>query len=202
MDNSRTIRGMIETIVIEQTRYLRHYIGQVVDTGDETNKGMVKVQVAMLGWISPSIAPWCFPRDKRGMIVPKVDDWVEVYFIAGDKNHPVYLGIANEMKDQVTKAYTDTSKDVIFEEDNVSLVYDKTGKKVTITNGSQVVTMDETLKKMTLDNNGKKVIIDSVLGITLSSGDAITWCPNILAVCPIIGVHGGITGGITLLKGA
>ena len=199
MDNTRTIRGMIEAIVIEQTRYLRHYVGQVVDTGDETNKGMVKVQVAQLGWISPSIAPWCFPRDKRGMIVPKSGDWVEVYFIAGDKNHPVYLGIANEMKDQVTKSYSDTSKDVIFEEDNVSLVYDKTNKKVTITNGSQVVTLDETLKQMTLDNNGKKIIIDSIIGITIATGDNAAFKPSIMAVCPYTGAPHSIS---ILFKGA
>jgi hypothetical protein len=175
---------MIEAIVIEQTRYLRHYVGQVVDTNDETNKGMVKVQVAQLGWISPSIAPWCFPRDKRGMIVPKSGDWVEVYFIAGDKNHPVYLGIANEMKDQVTRSYSDTSKDVIFEQGDASLIF------------------DETLKQFILANV-VKIVLDANLGITLNSGDASGWQPNTLAIDPMTGLpHGGIGGGIVKLKGA
>jgi hypothetical protein len=184
MDKTRTIRGMIQEIVIQETRYIRHYVGKVVDTGDDTNKGRVKVIIPYLGWLSPSQAPWCFPRDKHSMIVPKVDEWVEVYFIGGHKDHPVYLGIAGEMKNQITKAYTDINKDVIFEQGDASIVF------------------DEALKQLIM-SNVVKIILDSNLGITLNSGDASGWQPNTLAVDPMTGLpHGGIGGGIVKLKGA
>jgi len=183
MDNTRTMRGLIQEIVIQETRFLRHYVGQIVDTNDPNNKGCVRAIIPYLGWFSSSQAPWCFPRDKRGMIVPKVNDWVEVYFMGGEKDHPVYLGIANEMKDQVTKSYTDTSKDVIFEQGDASLIF------------------DETLKQFIMANVAK-IILDST-GITLNTGDAGSWCPSNISICPMtLAPHGGILGGIRKLKGA
>jgi len=41
------------------------------------------------------------------------------------------------------------------------------------------------------------------LGITLKTGDASGWQPNILTTDPMTGIpHGGITGGVIKLKGA
>jgi hypothetical protein len=185
MDNSRTIRGMIQEIVIQETRYLKHYVGQIVDITDDTNKGRVKVTVPMLGWISPDQGAWCFPRDKHSMIVPDVGEWVEVYFIAGNKDHPVYMGIANEMKDQLTASYTENTKNVVFETGNLSIIFDETTNQLVLTNGSE------------------KIILDANLGITLSTGDASIWRPSIMSVCPYTGApHGGAGALIIKLKGA
>ena len=44
--------------------------------------------------------------------------------------------------------------------------------------------------------------VDSTVGITLKTGDASAWLPNILGNCAFTGApHGGAVGGITKLKG-
>jgi len=50
-------------------------------------------------------------------------------------------------------------------------------------------------------NHGNEIRFEAA-GITIKTGDAATWKPNILAVDPFSGVpHGGPTAGISLLKG-
>jgi len=52
------------------------------------------------------------------------------------------------------------------------------------------------------DYRGLRITIDNT-GITIKTGDASTWKPNILAVDPFTGLpHGGPTAGIVKLKGA
>lgn len=51
------------------------------------------------------------------------------------------------------------------------------------------------------DYRGTQIKIDSA-GITLNTGDASTWKPNVIATCPLTGLpHGGTLAGITKLKG-
>lgn len=67
---------------------------------------------------------------------------------------------------------------------------DKNGNKITSTS-----------TELTMNAFGVSVKL-SALGITLISGDATLWCPNVLTTCVMSGApHGGILSGILKLKG-
>ena len=141
MDEARDIYSMIRRVVYEETIYLRHYLGKVLDNEDSLTQGRVLVQITDLGWgitnnggDDPGTAAWCNARAIHGMDVPKKDDWVEVYFLAGDMRKPVYIALATEMKGMVCKAYSGTSKRVIFQDPDSgdSIIYDKDTKELTI----------------------------------------------------------------------
>lgn len=97
-DKTDTIYGVICEIVRQETLYLRHYIGEVLSQSDEINIGMIQVSIPELGWVDGDTAPWCYPRQHHSMSVPEVGEWVEVYFLSGDQNKPVYMGVCNEMR--------------------------------------------------------------------------------------------------------
>ena len=99
-DRRRDPRSIIEALIREQTKYLRHYIGRVTDVQDPLGRGRVLVHVPDLGWNTDAAGAWCWPRAMHGMDVPAVGEWVEVYFVAGDPDQPVYLGQAAEIQEQ------------------------------------------------------------------------------------------------------
>lgn len=135
--------GMICEIVRQETIYLRHYIGQVLSSVDELNIGMVQVSVPELGWETSDVAPWCYPRQRHSMTVPEVGEWVEVYFLNGDRNRPVYISNCGEMK-------TDDNKNCIPEwytgDPKVRVLYQsplsKKGIKLDDTQGIMTVDAD------------------------------------------------------------
>lgn len=96
-DKTDSVYGMICEIVRRETLYLRHYMGQVLSQTDERNIGIVQVSVPELGWTTGDIAPWCYPRQRHSMSVPEIGEWVEVYFLNGDRNRPVYIANCGEL---------------------------------------------------------------------------------------------------------
>jgi hypothetical protein len=140
-DKTNSLYGEICEIVREETLYLRHYIGQVLDVNDEENRGMVKVSVIELGWDNASIAPWCSPRQLNALTVPEVGEWVEVYFISGDMNRPVYLGNVCEMRNS-NQRYN--IPDFYKGDANRKIIYQSTKSK----------------KGIYIDNTEKKTVID------------------------------------------
>jgi hypothetical protein len=126
MAEDLTLTGMIRSVVQSELRYLRHYIGQVSDNQDPNTKGRVRVKINDLGWDTDDKAPWCWPRQLHAMDVPKVDEWVEVYFINGDRTRAVYLGQASEILEQIPEGYSDPGKRVLFQDPDSgdSLQYD------------------------------------------------------------------------------
>ena len=132
MDNSRTFTGLIREIVRSSVKYIRHYIGEVADNEDTLNLGRVLIIIQELGWDTKDKGSWAFPRDKHSMSVPKIGDWVEMYFINGDPNLPVYMGIANEIKDMVPENYTGNVKEhILFESPgNVQKIVNQSGKPI------------------------------------------------------------------------
>lgn len=116
MDLTRTSRGAIEQIVREETRYLRHYFGTVLRNDDELGRGRVLVSVPELGWNTEDQGAWCFPRQIHALSVPAVDEIVEVYFMAGDVNRPVYLGLPADFAGNLPPSYVDPTTHVIFED--------------------------------------------------------------------------------------
>lgn len=129
MTRNRDLLSTIRDIVLTTTKFMRHYVGEVIDTADPKRSGRVKVAIPQLGWTSSAAAAWCWPRQGHGMSVPKRGEWVEVWFINGDPSWPVFLGIASEMKDMVVEG--DPMTHVLFapavdSDDRVE--YDEAGK--------------------------------------------------------------------------
>lgn len=131
MDLSYSQLGMIREIVREETRYLRHYIGEVVDVADVLRHGRVKVVVPELGWDTPDLGAWCNPRQLHQRTVPAVGSWVEIYFTQGDVNRPVYMGMVAEVRDVRTTpaSFVSAETHVLFEDpdDSSRIVRDAAG---------------------------------------------------------------------------
>lgn len=96
---------VLQDLIHEETMYLRHYYGQVMANVDPEKKGKVLVTIPEIGLSEISGGIWCYPRDRHSMSVPNIKEYVEVYFVAGDPDRPVYMGQCNEMLLQVPKAF-------------------------------------------------------------------------------------------------
>jgi hypothetical protein len=186
---SRDLRETFREMIFQETRYLRHYWGEVIDNNDPETKGRVKVKIPELGRTDGREAIWCSPRYRGGIVVPAVGAYVEVYFMNADIERPVYLGEAGEFKSVKLKQYDGPKKRVIFEDSDTG----------------DYITYDARSKEITVESTGNVIIKAGAQAtkLELNTGDASTWLPNILQVDPVTGVpHGGPTAGIVKLKGA
>ena len=151
-DKTNSLYGQIAEIVRQETIFLRHYIGQVISQTDELNIGMVQVAIPNLDWMTADLAPWCYPRQLHSMSVPENGEWVEVYFLDGDRNKPVYVSICNEMKKDdntycIPEWYTgDVKKRIIYQS--------PTSKKG--------IVLDDTAGEMLIDTDNLILIEGSV----------------------------------------
>jgi hypothetical protein len=195
MDSLNSIEGILKKIIQEETLYLRHYIGKVLDNYDIDGKAKIKVSIQELGWTTPELAAICYPRQTRSLITPQVGEWVEVYFLGGNKMRPVWMGIAYEMQDMLPKSYKDITSHVIFDhaktKDNI--VYSDSEKSLTtVLSGKLNVT---TKGDMNIDAGSNKVTIcqgtePGVLGQAL-----VTWLTTFFN--SKYNVHTHIVAGIT-----
>jgi phage baseplate assembly protein gpV len=189
MDRSFTMYGEIAEIVRRETRYLRHYWGEVAVTTDPLRKGRVKVIVPVLGWDDQSKAAWCTPRQLKALVVPNRGDFVEVYFMEGNPEKPVYIGQIQEFNDQTPEAYS-VGTDVVYDSGDTKITVNTQSGQIDV-EGSGVVNV-----------KGGTVTVEAGVTLTLKSGDAIAWAPNILPNCLFTGApHGGTVAGIVKLKG-
>ena len=142
--NKRELYDLLVKIVERETRYLRAYVGKVLSTDDDQQKGRVLAVVAGLGWVGQDKAAWCWPRDKHGISVPAVGEYVEVSFLNGDGNWPFYRGLAGEVAGMVPAAYAgDPALHVLFQDPATgdSIQYDeRTGRIAVLGNGDNLVT--------------------------------------------------------------
>lgn len=172
------------------------------------DKGAIFVYIPELGFEGTNYV-YC----RYGLSVPylRVKDgwkvWVEPTI--GEYDRWIYTGIADTSQDSSIDPTTDDMGLIILPEgtyhikigdneikmsaDGVNIVDGVNGNSVELTStGIKVI-----------DGVNSLEIDMEVAGITLKSGDASTWCPNILAVCPFSGaLHGGAGAGIIKLKGA
>ena len=186
--------GMILEIIEEETIYLRHYIGEVVDLQDSLKKGRVKITLPDLGMDSADKALWCFPRQGAGITIPKIGSWAEVYFINGDRQKPVYLFPASEIKDNTPKNYSgDVKESILFEDHNSkenNIKYSQSDKTLTIFNGEK-----ETARK---DDAVKVSIPAGTFIVSVSGGSG---APAVGVLNPAaIEVTGTITEGTDKVK--
>lgn len=111
------IYTVIRQIVHEETKYLRHYIGKVVQIVNMV-AGEVVVTIDALGWDTPEKGIIAYPR-QMGLVMPQVGDYVEVYFVGGKTSYCVYVGLAQEFTGTKVKQ----QPDVIYESaDTVSYI--------------------------------------------------------------------------------
>jgi len=134
MDNTRTFTGMISDIIERETKYLRHYIGKVADNIDPDSRGKILVKCDDLGWDTNDTAAWCFPRQLHCMTVPAIGEYVEIYFIMGDVDRPVYMGQCGDVSGNLAKAWDNKpSTHVLFQSPKTTenIIYDEILKRLT-----------------------------------------------------------------------
>jgi len=163
MDRYRSLSDQIAYEVEKALKYHKHYIGQVSDNDDPSKKGRVRVMVPELGWDSQDRAQWCWPRQGFGMNVPLVDQWVEVWFIAGDRNRAVYLGLAAEITGHTPDAYSAPKQRVLFQDPTTkdSIIYDAEDKTFTLTFDQDTLVIDRQNRTLEVDMNGNVLKMES-----------------------------------------
>lgn len=135
MSGARTIRDIIAEVVRRETRYLRHYEAQVLRNDDELNKGRILVAIPALARFSGDEGIWAFPRYPNfSQVTPPVDSWVEIYFMNGKIDRPVYLNGISELTDTKLEGYTGPTTHVLFEQPDgkLSIIYDSENDAFTI----------------------------------------------------------------------
>jgi hypothetical protein len=114
--DARDELAQIRRVGYNETVFLRHYFGKVVANQDPNKKGRVKATILDLGWDTADKVNWAWPRAGHRLDVPKVGEWVEVYFMMGDRNRPAYLSGAAELEGNVPGSYSDPLGRVLFED--------------------------------------------------------------------------------------
>ena len=136
---TRDLNSLLRRLIQKETMFLRHYIGKVLNNQDPLKKGRVCCAVYELGVDSEANGFWAHARDKLSMVVPAVGDWVEIYFINGDRNRPVYMGGADEMSTMTPINFTGNPRQAILYEDRdnkIHLKYDADLNELDIGNAS------------------------------------------------------------------
>lgn len=148
IDNLKDIRGLIISIIKDEFKFWKHYLGEVKNNQDSLNLGRVQITVPELGFFSEDQAIWAFPRQGNSMSVPQKGEWVEIYFIGGDSGRPVYLHYASEVQGNVPKNYSNPSTRVIFESPKTkeNLTYNDDEKKFAFNEGDEPFVLGDTLK--------------------------------------------------------
>jgi hypothetical protein len=83
------------------------------------------------------------PRDLHSMRVPRVGEYVEVYFMLGDENRPVYRGQFHEIAGGTPPAYDGPQKVVLYQDpdEELTLMWDRESGEVTLltVDGNEVI---------------------------------------------------------------
>lgn len=173
MDRTNTLYGTIAEIVFEETRYLKHYVGKVSNNVDPDKKHKVQVTVPELGWDSQSVGAWCFPRVfNRGLSTPKVGEYVEIYFLNGDKNRPVYLAGMGEMSGMLPTKKNNERDHVLFELNGKGIIHDDTKNELTVSLGN-TIKIGQNAVSLELNGSSEKAVLGNKL---------ITWLGNFITL--------------------
>jgi hypothetical protein len=169
----RDLLAMIKNLINEETLYFRHWLAQVVDDQDSLNEGRVKVIVPELGYMTADQGMWAFPRMGNRVEPPRKNDWVEVYFMGGDKNRPVYLTGVWEIAGQVPSLYSTPKKKVIWENPDNSdgFTYDVDNQVFEAIIGTVDIKADAKNKKLTLTMGGQTIVMDDGAGNVIINGN-------------------------------
>ena len=153
------LNDLITEIVLKETLWLKHYNGKVVNVIDPLKKGRVLVTIAELGYNTPAVGFWCSARFLNSLYIPKIGDWLDVGFISGSRDKPVYYGKANEMDEQIPKNYKGIPGGQIIFEDPKNKIHIKFDAS---TNALEIGNSD--FEKAARDNDAvKSTIVEDVV---------------------------------------
>ena len=126
-------------MIYDETIYLRHYYGFVINNIDpiDPKSGKIQCLVEELEWNTPDVAAWCNPRQLNSMDTPAIGETVEIYFMNADKESPVYLGMAAETGSKPA-SYIGPTMAVIYENPITGdkITYDLKTKSINIAVGT------------------------------------------------------------------
>ena len=124
-------------LIDQRMIYLKHYMAEIAGFREfmlgKTKITQVLAMIQEFGMVTPDLGIWCFPRNGRMDIKPRIGDFCEIYFMNGDSSRPVYLYPLTEVSNHGFAEPTLT-KDIIYEEidDKFRIEYDKIGNKLKI----------------------------------------------------------------------
>lgn len=139
------VRKLIQ-LINDQTKYMRTYIGYIVDTNDELMKGRLKVCIPDLGVLSQDVAFWCCQSGMSQVTMLSVNDWVRVGFHNNSPSHAYIIGQATEVNGTLPQAFTG--------EKTFNVLYESAEHKMQITHNEQTEAF--TIQ----DKNGNKIVMD------------------------------------------
>lgn len=116
--------GAITDLIAEKVRFIRTYMGEVLDDADPEARGRVRCSVPELGWLSGEQAPWCDPIYRYGISAPAAGEYVVVGFLSGSPSKPYYLGTAGCVSGQVPAAHDGPAKRVLYSDGTRQVTYD------------------------------------------------------------------------------
>jgi hypothetical protein len=133
---------VIRRIIAQETVFLKHFEGVVMNNGDPEMLGRVQVLVPELLWLTPDTMPWVHPEHGSNTVVPLIGASVAVYFLKGSRAHPIYRGGTNEYKSTRLKEYKTFTTAVLFEDPNIVILWDRTAMKLSIKIGVNEIALD------------------------------------------------------------
>ena len=155
---------LFNKMIDQRTKYLRFYVGKVLDTNDPLKKGRVLVAIPDLGWNTNQEGAWAWPTKINSAVTPKVDESVRVGFMNGRPEKPFFLGLANEIEEMLPVDFDglDTTN-IIYQskDDDTRIKYDESAKEFTYEDSHGNIEVKNSTGVQREDANGNKETTDS-----------------------------------------
>lgn len=219
-----TIIDTIIDIILRKFKFSVPRLGKILKVDDDEKKGRVLVSIPVLGWTTQDNGQWCYPKDKKKIITPKINDYVVVEWLDGEQDGiALYSGVSYWMTGMLPKNYDGKpTTQILFEDNNQEsyISYNETTKKFLIQIKTFIFEMDTQGKIFRLDDGSNKISMNSTAGSIDITGTLLnmfaatesfvkgnTMCTALLALCATIatatsGSTAQNAGGINIIKAA
>jgi hypothetical protein len=166
MIQNSELLGLIQQAANLNRRYTVPYLGRVTSLEDPDGLNRVIVQIPDLGWNTNESAAKCSIVETKGYTVPRLDDYVIVQFIAGNRDLPIILGVANNMKNMIPGEY-ESGKDVLYSQpDKMHITYDGDQLEIGNTGFQPAARKEDLVKSTTIEDSGFWTWVTAVSGAT------------------------------------
>lgn len=150
---ARSLLDEIRDIVLRETMFQRIYTAKVLDVQDPENLGRIKVKVFDLTWgregdADAEFIGWASNRTMNGLLTPKQDDLVDIYFVGGRKESMAILGMVNDVEAVRPMAHSDGVQ-VLFqdrENNEAVILYDEEEDVFKISDANEKYVKGDTFK--------------------------------------------------------
>lgn len=114
---------IILRIISQSTKYMRTYLGKVIDNNDVSGRSRIKMIIPGIGIIDDSEGVWVDVEQPIGQnVCPSIGSWLSVYFVDGDASKPVARGLITNVIDNVLKS--DYNNLILYKDDNLEIIRD------------------------------------------------------------------------------